>query len=142
MRSHGTILAAGLLCGLSAWCVAPRAAVAAPGDQPDGPETKLAPPVREICIPYEDLGTLLESQSQRVLLSRAEYADLLRRAERAPAVAIPYVVLPIAADYLATVSEERAEIAGTIVFEVLAPGLHVADLDLVGAGLRHASLDL
>ena len=36
--------------------------------------------VREIFVPYEDLSALMEGNSQRVFLTRQEYADLLAKA--------------------------------------------------------------
>ncbi len=98
-------------------------------------------PIREIFVPFEDLHILLENQPRRVMLSRQEYQTLLRRAEKAPDRSVPKAVVPLSAEYAVTVGDGRAEIAGTIVLEVLADGLQLVDLELAGVGLRGAMLD-
>ena len=60
-----------------AWlsCCATFAHAAAPADEP--PTI-----VREIFVPFESRETLLENQPRRVLLSRGEYEDLLKKAKK------------------------------------------------------------
>jgi len=127
-----------LLTALAAFLTwtGPGLAGAATPDQPAADQ-----PVREIFVPFEDLGALLENQPQRVLLSRAEYEDLLRKARRSPAEQRPYAVVPVSAAYSAVIGQERAELTGTLAIEVLAPGLQTVDLDLADVGLRRALLD-
>ncbi len=98
-------------------------------------------PVREIRVPLENLQVLLENQPRRVLLSRAEYEDLLRRAEHEPARTAPTGVVPVSAAYEVQVADGRARIRGTLTLEVLAPGLQMLDLPTETIGLLAATLD-
>ncbi len=41
-------------------------------------------PIREIYVPFENLHVLLQSQPRRVLLSREEYAELVKKAKKSP----------------------------------------------------------
>jgi len=104
-----------------------------PGNEP--------PPVREIFVPFDALDVLLGTDARRVFLTRAEYAELLRRARRTPAEQAPLDVVVTAADYQATISDGRVTIAGTLDVDVLADGLHAVPLDLSGVGVRAATLD-
>ncbi|NQU21372.1 MAG: hypothetical protein HQ567_08825, partial [Candidatus Nealsonbacteria bacterium] len=104
---------------------------------------------REILVPFEDLHVLLQQQPRRVMLSRAEYEDLLKKAKKTldrqlphdalPATASPAVLL--SADYTATIRRGRAEIDGTLTVDVLSDGLHAVPLDLGSVGLQDAKLD-
>lgn len=97
--------------------------------------------VRQLYVPFDDLAKLLEDQPQRVLLSRSEYEDLLRQARKDPKVEAPRSVMVVSADYAIAIGEQRAELVGTIVLEVLEKGLHTVELDLSGVGIRAATLD-
>jgi autotransporter-associated beta strand protein len=117
---------------------------------PGGPTELLAaensprpqpPVVREIFVPFEDLSVLLQQQPRRVLLSRQQYADLLQRAKKAPETHAPQAALLVAADYTATIHQQRAQISGALEVEVLEDGLHAVALDLGGVGLLDAQLD-
>jgi hypothetical protein len=100
-----------------------------------------APKVRELYVPFEDLNVLLESGPQRVLLPRAQYEELLARAKKTADARAPVGALLAAADYTVTVGQERAELAATLVVNVLEDGLHAVGLDVAGVGLRTAALD-
>ena len=104
-----------------------------------------APPAeraaREIYVPFSDLHVLLERQPKRVLLGRAEYDDLVKKAKRTPETHAPLPAAVIAADYGVTLGQENAEIHGLLTIEVLERGLHALPLDLGGVGLADAKLD-
>jgi len=97
--------------------------------------------VREIYVPFEDLNVLLEGQPRRVLLSRDEYEELLRKAKKAPETKAPLSAVLVSADYTADIEQQRARLAGTLVLHVLEDGLRAVPLDLGGVGLRSAALD-
>jgi len=97
--------------------------------------------IREIFVPYEDLQTLIEGNSQQVFLSRQEYDDLLAKArQKPPEIPAPAGALLLAAEYDGTVEEGRIRLSGTIDLEVLEEGLHALRLDLAGVGLRRAAI--
>lgn len=97
--------------------------------------------IREIFVPYEDLQTLIEGNSQQVFLSRQEYDDLLAKArQKPPEISAPAGALLLAAEYDGTVEEGRIRLSGTIDLEVLDEGLHALRLDLAGVGLRRAAI--
>ncbi|MCU0979153.1 MAG: hypothetical protein MUF25_08305, partial [Pirellulaceae bacterium] len=97
--------------------------------------------VREIFVPYEDLSALMEGNSQRVFLTRQEYADLLGKAKKKPPeVPAPQGALLLAAEYDGTIEEGRIRLSGVVDLEVLEEGLHALPLDLVGVGLRRAAI--
>ena len=54
---------------------------------------------REIYVPFSELHVLLEQQPKRVLLSREDYDDLLKRAKKAPEIHAPLPAVVTAADY-------------------------------------------
>jgi hypothetical protein len=127
MRNVSSLVAVGLT--LVAGYVSPVR-----GDKPQ-------PLVREIYVPFADLSVLLENQPQRVFLPRDQYEELLKKAKKAAEVRAPQAAMIAAADYVATIQDERAQIAGTLSIDVLEDGLHGLPLDLSGVGLRRASLD-
>ena len=98
-------------------------------------------PIREILVPFEDLNVLLEQQPRRVMLTRQEYDELVKKAKQRPQVRAPLAAAIVAADYEVTVEPQRAEIAGTLVLDVFEDGLHALPLDLSGVGLSDAKLD-
>ena len=105
-------------------------------------ETPEPPKVREIFVPFADLNVLLEHEPQRMMLSRREYDDLLKRATKAPEAGhAPHTALLVAADYAVTIQPQRAQLTGTLKIDVLEPGLHTIPLDLGGVGLLAANLD-
>lgn len=110
------------------------------------PATATEPPskaalVREIFVPQNDLDAILEGRPERVLLSRDEYEQLLKKARKTPNRETPHKAVAIAADYSATVEQGRAKLVGKLTFEVLEEGLWAVPLHLAGVGLRYASLD-
>ena len=99
------------------------------------------PLVREIFVPFADLDVLLESQPQRVLLSREQYEELLKKAAKTPESHPPQAALVTAADYAAAIEDQRARLSGTLAIEVLDEGLQALPLEFSGVGLRSALLD-
>ena len=97
--------------------------------------------VREIFVPFDDLHVLLESQPERVFLSRREYESLLKRAKRPVSESAPHKALLIASDYTAQVQDDRALVSGTLAFDVLEEGVHALPLPFSGVGIRSAKLD-
>ncbi len=100
-----------------------------------------AAPLREIFVPFEDLNIILEGPTQRVFLTREEYAGLIAKAKTKPLAHVPHKVALVAAEYDATLEEGRAIIAGQLTMEVLDDGLFTLPLDLAGVGIRSAMLD-
>ncbi len=62
-------------------------------------ETNPPEKVREIFVPFKDLNILLENQPRRVLLSRQQYDELVKKAKIAPARHVPQAAVLTAADY-------------------------------------------
>lgn len=105
------------------------------------PDPARQPKVREIFVPFEDLNVLLEAGPRRVLLSRAEYDELLKQAKQAPESRAPQAAVLVSAEYTASIRQERAQLTGRLVVDVLEEGLHAVPLDLGGVGLQSAKLD-
>jgi hypothetical protein len=103
------------------------------------PKVERAP--RELFVPFGDLHVLLEQQPKRILLSREDYEELLKKAKKTTAEHAPQQALIVSADYNATLNAQRAEIVGTLGIDVLEEGLHALPLDVGGVGLRSAKLD-
>ena len=106
------------------------------GAPADGPRFE-----REIFVPFEDLNVLLEDQPRRVLLSRAEYEELLDLAKKSPESRAPREAVLVSAAYEGMVEDERAWITGELMVDVLEDGVHTIGLPLEGVGLRGATLD-
>ena len=66
------------------WRFVWRAAGTSPAQEANPPEK-----VREIFVPFKDLNILLENQPRRVLLSRQQYDELLKKAKITPGPARP-----------------------------------------------------
>jgi hypothetical protein len=96
---------------------------------------------REIFVPFSELNVLLENQPRRVMLSREEYDDLVKKARKTPVTGAPHPALLLSADYTASAGAQRASVTGTLAIEVLEEGLHALPLDLAGVGLLAAKLD-
>ena len=96
---------------------------------------------REIFVPFSDLHILLEQQPKRVLLDRREFDDLVKKAKKSPESHAPLSAAIVAADYLVTAQQQRAEIKGVFMIDVLAAGLHMLPLDISGVGLQNATVD-
>jgi len=124
---------------LLALVLAAAASTPAAGNAPPPPPKEEK--VREIFVPFDDLHVLLEGPTERVLLSREQYEELLAKAKKSVESRAPREALLASADYVATAGDERAEIAGTLALSVLEDGLHAVALDVAGVGLRGATLD-
>ncbi|MFZ1935523.1 MAG: DUF1559 domain-containing protein [Thermoguttaceae bacterium] len=98
-------------------------------------------PERSIYVPFSDLHVILQQQPKRVLLSREEYEDLLKKAKKTPETHAPQAALIVSANYEVTAVSQRAEIRGVLAIDVLESGLHALPLDLGGVGLQDATLD-
>ena len=129
---------------LLAACIAIRFVASARAADTDSPANE--PPLREIFVPFEDLHVILSSDVQRAFLTREEYETLMAKAKksvRPQEHEQPAAVL--SADYTATIEENRARFAGTLIVET--PGiitddaLNAVPLDLSGVALRSATLD-
>lgn len=68
-----------------------------------GPEVM----VREILVPFADLNVLLEDQPRRVLLSRQDYEELLKKAKTTPETKAPQPAAWISGEYSGTIEQER-----------------------------------
>ena len=121
-----------LLLGGAAWAVDPPASVSKPQSEEK---------VRELFIPFEDLSVLLEGKTQRVLLSREQYRDLLAKAKKTAEGRPPRDALLASADFAARIENERAVFTATLAVSVLEDGLQAVGLDFAGVGIRAASLD-
>ncbi|MBE3100612.1 MAG: hypothetical protein IMZ44_26140 [Planctomycetes bacterium] len=105
------------------------------------PDPKSEEKVRELFVPFEDLNILLEGKTERVLLSRQQYDELLAKAKKTADSRAPVSALVASAEYAATLGDERAEMTGTLTVSVLEDGLHAVGLDVAGVGLKSATLD-
>ncbi|MGE3780597.1 MAG: hypothetical protein AB7F89_25635, partial [Pirellulaceae bacterium] len=124
----GLLLTLGLLPGVVA---AERPAAAPPADT-----------VREIYVPQDELPLLLDGNSQRVFLSRAEYEELAARASQvAEDEKLPKAQVLVAADYTMEVDRDVVWIRGTVQLELLRDDLTGLRFPLGGLRLRSAVLD-
>ena len=76
-----------------------------------------------------------------MLLSREEYADLLKKAKKTPETHAPQAAVIVSADYEVTAASQRATIHGVLAIDVLEDGLHALPLDIGSVGLENAKLD-
>ncbi len=104
-------------------------------------ETNPPEKVREIFVPFKDLNILLENQPRRVLLSRQQYNELLKKAKLTPSRLVPQAAVLTAADYSGESDGQRVRFTGTLAIDVLEEGLQSLPLDLGGVGLLSAKLD-
>jgi len=96
---------------------------------------------REIYVPSSDLKVLLQSEPHRVLLTRHEYDDLVKKAKKTPELHVPHASVTVSSDYDITVEDGRARIHGAIAIDVLEDGMQAVPLDFGGVGLLAARLD-
>ena len=75
-------------------------------------------------FPISDLKVLLESEPHRVLLTRQEYDELVKKAKKTPETHVPHPAVTVSSDYDITVDDGRAKLHGTIAIDVLEDGLH------------------
>src|SRR5262245_54948721 len=85
-------------------------------------------PIREIFVPFEDLNVILESDKQRVFLTRQEYEDLVKQAKSKPQTPAPHKVVLSSAEYQGELQDGRALITGVLTIEVLEDGLFALPL--------------
>ena len=114
----------------------------APNAQP-APPTKppAAKPLREIFVPFDDLQVILESDKNRVFLTRDEYEQLLKVVQAKAAKQGPVNVVMLQAAYTGKIDDGRAQITGKIEFEVLQDGWQIVPLQLGYVGVKSATLD-
>jgi len=105
------------------------------------PPEKEPEKVREILVPFSDLRVILENQPRRVLLSRAEYDALVKKAKKSPESHAPLPAVLASAEYKITTDGQQARFSGTLEIDVLEDGLHALPLDIGGVGLLAARLD-
>jgi hypothetical protein len=98
-------------------------------------------PLREIFVPFEDLNVILESDKQRVFLTRQEYDDLVKQAKAKPQSPAPHKILLTSAEYEGQLQDGRALLNGELTVEVLEDGLFALPLEFGGVGIRAATLD-
>ena len=110
-------------------------------EEPPEPRPPEWQPARELHVPFEDLNILLHGGTERVLLSRREYEELLAKARRRGEERAPLAALAVSARYDISIRDERAALDGQILIEALEEGLHAVALDIGGIGLRGALLD-
>ncbi|MGA2258840.1 MAG: hypothetical protein ABSG53_29585, partial [Thermoguttaceae bacterium] len=124
-----------LLIAAIALCM--TTAVARAGTPASEPTTT----TREIYVPVSDLKVLLESEPHRVLLTRQEYDELLKKAKKTPETHVPHASLTVSSDYDITIDDGRAKLHGTIAIDVLEDGMQAVPLDFGRVGLLAAKLD-
>ena len=95
---------------------------------------------RQIFVPFESLDILLDGNSNRVLLTRTEYDELLKSARTREIKRAPLDSAIVSAKYTAEVSEGVALIKGELIVESLNEGLVQIPLPLSGAAIRSATI--
>ncbi len=115
-----------------------------------GLETKLSalqtdnkvPANRELYVPFSDLDLLLESDPNRVYLTREEYQQLQETARTKPIESTPANVTLQSAQYSGRLGGGRFELEARLKFEVLNDqGPYLFELPLSGVGIQSALLD-
>jgi hypothetical protein len=97
--------------------------------------------VREILVPIDELGKLLEYGPEHVLLKRNEYEALLEQARSSVEETAPVGAVVVGADYSVMLMEQRAAVTAVLTLDVVRPGLQALSLGFNGRGLRRATLD-
>lgn len=108
-----------------------------------GPSTKDKTPDpfhRHIYVPFESLDILLDGNSNRVLLTRAEYDALLKSARTREIKRAPLDSAIVSAQYTGEISEGVALIKGVLIVEPLNEGLVQIPLPFSGVAIRNATL--
>ena len=95
-------------------------------------------PQREIYVPFESLDVLLEGNSNRVLLTQDEYAELLQSAQTREIERAPLDSAIISAEYQGRIESGVAKITGRLVVEPLNDGLVKILLPLSGVAISSA----
>jgi hypothetical protein len=97
---------------------------------------------RELYVPFSDLDLLLESDPNRVYLTRQEYQDLKDSALEKPVESTPTNVTLQSAHYLGKLGGGRFEVEARVKFEVLNnQGPYLFNLPITGFGIQSALLD-
>jgi hypothetical protein len=131
----------GVFCGSIAYA---QPNMAPPGAelQPAAPMKPGAEkPIREIFVPFDDLQVILESDKNRVFLTREEYEVLLKTVQAKAAKQGPVNVVLLSAAYTGQIDDGRAQLTGKLEFEVINEGWHVIPLALGSVGVKNATLD-
>ena len=95
---------------------------------------------RQIFVPFESLDLLLDGNSNRVLLSRDEYEQLLESARTVEIKRAPLDSAIVSAKYTGELSEGVAIIKGELIVESLSEGLVQIPLPFSGVAIRSATL--
>lgn len=98
-------------------------------------------PLREIFVPFDDLQVILESDKNRVFLTRQEYEDLLKVVKEKAAKQGPVNVVLLQAAYTGKIDDGRAQITGKLELDVINDGWQIVPLDLGYVGIKSATLD-
>lgn len=96
---------------------------------------------RQIFVPIESLDILLDGNTNRVLLSRAEYDQLLKSARTRAIKRAPLDSAIVSAQYSGEVSEDVALIKGELIVESLNEGLVQIPLPFSGVAIGSATID-
>ncbi len=95
---------------------------------------------RQIFVPFDSLDILLDGNSNRVLLTRAEYEALLKSARTREVKRAPLDSAIVSAKYTGKISEGVALIKGELIVEPLNEGLVQIPLPFSGVAIRQANL--
>ncbi len=95
---------------------------------------------RYIYVPFDNLSILLDRNSNRVLLTQAEYESLLASAKIREIKQAPLDSAIVSARYTGTIEVGIAQIKGTLIVEPLNEGLIQIPLSLSGVAIRSAML--
>ena len=104
--------------------------------QPNANEIK-----RKLFVPMDALEVLLDGNSNRVMLTKSEYATLLKSAETRKIERAPVDSAILLANFNGRVMQDVAVITGTMVVESLNDGFIQIPLAMSGVAIREASLD-
>lgn len=95
---------------------------------------------RQIFVPFDSLEVLLDGNSNRVLLTRTEYDELLKSARKREIKRAPFDSAIVSANYQGTVADGVAMITGELIVEPLNEGLIQIPLPFSGVAIRNARL--
>lgn len=95
---------------------------------------------REIFVPFESLDVLLDGNSNRVMLSKDEYQELLKAARTREIRRAPMDSAIVSAKYSGDIQAGVASIKGELIVEALNEGLVQIPLSFSGVAIRSAKL--
>lgn len=110
-------------------------------NQQTAPKPAAQKPLREIFVPFDDLQVILESDKNRVFLTREEYEELLKVVQAKAAKQGPVNVVMLQSAYTGKIDDGRAQVTGKIELEVLQDGWQIVPLPLGYVGVKSATLD-